>query len=397
MAQRINRRASSHYGRCPFLFRQSEQFPKFPPWGWMQLAVGGDLLETYTWDDVQRVRAVGGSKFAPSDKVNPYERGPEMLHELCSRRCLANDKCRGFTMTVPVPDPIWSHQGYYPSIFLSKCALTNEKVKLRKVAAATQAIETFRWYFQRKIDDNSEWHYFPQIDWTSYGYERGVRDSPTYNLGVPLGLNLGSLVLDVVNTDTHGGLSKRRAIAGVDAKHIPRKQYRPFDNINGTAPDRLRELMLNAYHGAYRKWDVSAAASESGKRRNEPILDEALPCTLFERRGRARSFHARRVRTRVCSASPDGPRRLTHRDPGGRGMRVPRRSAISSTGTATQPTTRTASSTRSAATLVTGWFSQRLRSRRKTLTTTHPPASSARSTPRRRPPPTATLTCRSLR
>ena len=152
----------------------SDRFPKQPPLNRILLAVGGDLLETYAWKDVLSIRNAAPSPdlVMATDHNNPYHRGADALHELCSQKCLRNDRCRGFSMTLTV-SVAGMHQGYRDALQNVQCALKGDKVQLRDVANADSSLSTFRWYHQRQEVLDEEWHYFPQINFHSSGPGEG--------------------------------------------------------------------------------------------------------------------------------------------------------------------------------------------------------------------------------
>ena len=204
----------------------SDRFPKQPPLNRILLAVGGDLLETYAWKDVLSIRNAAPSPdlVMATDHNNPYHRGADALHELCSQKCLRNDRCRGFSMTLTV-SVAGMHQGYRDALQNVQCALKGDKVQLRDVANADSSLSTFRWYYQRQEVLDEEWHYFPQINFHSSGPEKGILDNPTlFGHAAPL--------------------------AGLNASIVPPRTD-GYD-VKGILPSALRSLMLQSYHGAFR-------------------------------------------------------------------------------------------------------------------------------------------------
>ena len=132
----------------------ADYFPQMPPNDMMMITVDGDLLETYTYNDVLRIREKNpptGGQAATDDSIHPYGRGSESLFELCSQKCMANDLCRGFSITTGPVDQTWMHAEWKPALLLTKCALKGEKVKVREVGRADGTVSTYRYYFQKKV------------------------------------------------------------------------------------------------------------------------------------------------------------------------------------------------------------------------------------------------------
>ena len=222
----------------------SDHFPKQPPSHRIQLAVGGDLLETYAWPDVLRVRSNAPTPglVLATDNVNPYDKGADALHELCSQRCLQNDRCRGFQMTIEV-EPVWMHAGYRQALQNVRCSLKGDQVRLRDLAHADVSVTTFRWYYQRQEALDEEWHYFPNLNFHSSGVEKAIFDNPTL---------LG-------HTAPFAGLNQTIVPLRADSYNIP-----------GITPKALRHLMLHTFHGAFRStarhgtsWGTFAAGEMS--------------------------------------------------------------------------------------------------------------------------------------
>jgi hypothetical protein len=155
--------------------------------GGMYVPVDGDLLENYKWIDVERLKAYDGhgrNLIAQNRWVNPTWRGPEELHELCSQRCQQNPECRGFSVTFPIEGDDWMHHNpsYNPLKGTAQCYLKGDKVKLRSIPWDDdwpQGNSVLRFFYQRTDPNQDEWHYFPNINWNSYGSERDILDNPT--------------------------------------------------------------------------------------------------------------------------------------------------------------------------------------------------------------------------
>ena len=221
----------------------ADKFAQMLPHSEMHVAVDGDLLETYGWNDVLAVRAknpeVGSPSglVATSDAMNPYGKGAETLFELCSQRCIRNDRCRGFTITTGPVEQVWMHGEWRPALQLTKCALKGEKVKLRRIGVADGNVATYRYYFQKQGAFNDEWHYWPTLNFSSYGVEQSLLRNPS------LSGALGPLV-------------------GVDSTVVPDRSD-SYD-VPGVSDERLRALMLMSIPGAYRNDGGDAWESYTG-------------------------------------------------------------------------------------------------------------------------------------
>ena len=75
----------------------------------------------------------------------------------------------------------WGHQNppFVGGQASAYCSLKGDKVLLRPYKSFGLSVGVSRWYFQKTAALRDEWHFFPRLNWNSYGQEKAIFDNPT--------------------------------------------------------------------------------------------------------------------------------------------------------------------------------------------------------------------------